>query len=421
MSKSRQMLWLLLLSLLMCGGAWAQNNTNSPYTRYGLGQLADYGSANSRAMGGVAFALRDRFHINSANPASYTAVDSLTFIFDGGVTLQKDNLSNGTIKMNANNSSFDYISMQFRAVPWAGISLGLLPFSNVGYQFGTTMDDEVNADNANTVTYQGEGGLHRIYLGAGFKIFKNLSVGANISYLWGQISRTTSESFASNSAILPFSRAVDVDIKSYLIDLGVQYTHQFSKKHQATVGVVFTPGHDLNNTTTITTQTGNSSLGYTINTRDTVATFGIPTTLGFGVAYQYDGRLTVSADLLLQQWSNRSYMSNEEAYCNRTKIALGAEYFPNPMGRSYLSHVKYRIGAFYSNPYYRVQGVRGADEYGFTAGFGLPIPRTRSYVNLSAQFVRTEGKQANFLNENSFRLCVGVTFNERWFFKRKVD
>ena len=415
------MLWLLLLSLLMCGGAWAQNNTNSPYTRYGLGQLADYGSANSRAMGGVAFALRDRFHINSANPASYTAVDSLTFIFDGGVTLQKDNLSNGTIKMNANNSSFDYISMQFRAVPWAGISLGLLPFSNVGYQFGTTMDDEVNADNANTVTYQGEGGLHRIYLGAGFKIFKNLSVGANISYLWGQISRTTSESFASNSAILPFSRAVDVDIKSYLIDLGVQYTHQFSKKHQATVGVVFTPGHDLNNTTTITTQTGNSSLGYTINTRDTVATFGIPTTLGFGVAYQYDGRLTVSADLLLQQWSNSSYMSNEEAYCNRTKIALGAEYFPNPLGRSYLLHVKYRIGAFYSNPYYRVQGVRGADEYGFTAGFGLPIPRTRSYVNLSAQFVRTEGKQANFLNENSFRLCVGVTFNERWFFKRKVD
>ena len=421
MSKTRQTLWLLLLSLLACGGAWAQNNTNSPYTRYGLGQLADYGSANSRAMGGVAFALRDKFHINSANPASYSAVDSLTFIFDGGVTLQKDNVSNGTLKMNANNSSFDYITMQFRAARWAGISLGLLPYSNVGYQFGTTMTDEVNPDNANTITYQGEGGLHRIYLGAGFKILKNLSVGANISYLWGQITRTTSESFASNSAILPFSRIVDVDIKSYLIDFGVQYTHQFSKKHQATVGVVFTPGHDLNNTSTITTQTGNSSLGYTMSTRDTVATFGVPSTLGFGVAYQYDGRLTVSADLLLQQWSKSSYMNNKDAYCNRMKIALGAEYFPNPMGRSYFSHVKYRMGAFYSNPYYKVQGVRGANEYGVTAGFGLPIPRTRSYVNLSGQFVRTEGKQANFLNENSFRLCVGVTFNERWFFKRKVD
>lgn len=421
MSKTRQTLGLLLFALLACTGAWAQNNTNSPYTRYGLGQLADYGSANSRAMGGVAFALRDKFHINSANPASYSAVDSLTFIFDGGVTLQKDNVSNGTLKMNANNSSFDYITMQFRAARWAGISLGLLPYSNVGYQFGTTMTDEVNPDNANTVTYQGEGGLHRIYLGAGFKILKNLSVGANISYLWGQITRTTSESFASNSAILPFSRIVDVDIKSYLIDFGVQYTHQFSKKHQATVGVVFTPGHDLNNTSTITTQTGNSSLGYTMSTRDTVATFGVPSTLGFGVAYQYDGRLTVSADLLLQQWSKSSYMNNKDAYCNRTKIALGAEYFPNPMGRSYFSHVKYRMGAFYSNPYYKVQGVRGANEYGVTAGFGLPIPRTRSYVNLSGQFVRTEGKQANFLNENSFRLCVGVTFNERWFFKRKVD
>jgi hypothetical protein len=25
------------------------------------------------------------------------------------------------------------------------------------------------------------------------------------------------------------------------------------------------------------------------------------------------------------------------------------------------------------------------------------------------------------INENIFRLTIGVTFNERWFFKRKVD
>ena len=60
-------------------------------------------------------------------------------------------------------------------------------------------------------------------------------------------------------------------------------------------------------------------------------------------------------------------------------------------------------------------------EYGVTAGFGLPIPRTRSVLSLSAQYVRTKGTQAAFLNENTLRICVGVTFNERWFFKRKVD
>ena len=421
MSNIKRTLWLILFVILMCEGTVAQNNTNSPYTRYGIGQLSDYGSANSRAMGGVAFALRDKYQINSANPASYSAVDSLTFIFDGGVTLQKSNLSNGTVKLNANNSSFDYIMMQFRAARWAGISLGLLPYSNVGYQMSSTSKDEVNSSNSSTLTYAGEGGLHQLYLGAGFKILKNLSVGANISYFWGDITRSKSESFASNSSILPYTSQTEVKVKSYKLDFGVQYTHQFDKKHQATLGVVFSPGHDLNNTTTITDQTGNSSLGYVVSSRDSVATSGIPTSFGVGVAYQYDGRLTVSADLLLQQWSNVSYMNNDNAYSNRTKVALGAEYFPNPMGRHYLSHVKYRIGAFYSNPYYKVQGEKGATEYGVTAGFGLPIPRTRSYVNLSGQFVRTEGKQAHFLNENCFRLCVGITFNERWFFKRKVD
>ena len=83
----------------------------------------------------------------------------------------------------------------------------------------------------------------------------------------------------------------------------------------------------------------------------------------------------------------------------------------------FVSCVKYRLGAYYSKPYYKIDGVRAADEYGVTAGFGLPIPRTRSVLSLSAQYVRTKGTQAAFLNENTLRICIGVTFNERWFFK----
>lgn len=114
-------------------------------------------------------------------------------------------------------------------------------------------------------------------------------------------------------------------------------------------------------------------------------------------------------------------MNQEDALCQRGKIAVGAEYLPNPMGRSYLAHVKYRLGAYYSKPYYKIHGERAADEYGLTAGFGLPIPRTRSVLSLSAQYVKIKGTQAAFLDENTFRICIGVTFNERWFFKRKVD
>ncbi len=126
MTRFRQTLLAFVLTMLS-GVVAAQNNTNSPYTRYGYGQLADQGSGNSKGMGGIAYGLRDRYQINFANPASYTAVDSLTFLFDGGITLQNSNLSNGTVKMNAKNSSFDYISMQFRLAKWGAMSIGMLP------------------------------------------------------------------------------------------------------------------------------------------------------------------------------------------------------------------------------------------------------------------------------------------------------
>lgn len=183
----------------------------------------------------------------------------------------------------------------------------------------------------------------------------------------------------------------------------------------------FLRGHDLSNDAYEVTQTGDSNTGATSATRDTIVTCGIPTTFGAGVTYVYDNRLTVGADVMFQNWSKVSYMNNDEAFCDRGRISVGAEYLPNPMGRSYLSHVKYRLGAYYSKPYYKIDGVRAADEYGVTAGFGLPIPRTRSVLSLSAQYVRTKGTQAAFLNENTLRICIGVTFNERWFFKRKVD
>ena len=235
------------------------------------------------------------------------------------------------------------------------------------------------------------------------------------------ITHTRAITFPGNSSTLPLTTITGTSIQSYKLDIGAQYTQVFGKKHEATLGVVFSPGHDLNNDSYVEDRLGNEKTGTTVNNRDTVAAFGSPMSLGVGFSYVYDKRLTVGADFTFQKWSSVTYMNEKNAFCNRTKIAVGAEFLPNPMGRSYLAHVKYRLGAYYSQPYYKINGMRAADEYGVTAGFGLPIPRTRSVLSLSAQYVRTEGKTAAFLNENTLRICVGVTFNERWFFKRKVD
>jgi hypothetical protein len=150
-----------LLLTMVTGMAIAQNNTNSPYTRYGYGDLSDQSFGNSKAMGGIAFGLRDGAQINPLNPASYTAIDSLTFIFEGGVSLQNMNISGGGVKLNAKNSSFDYLAMQFRLHPRVAMSIGLLPFSNVGYSVSES-NEATETSPYSTKSLTGEGGLHQL-------------------------------------------------------------------------------------------------------------------------------------------------------------------------------------------------------------------------------------------------------------------
>lgn len=413
-----------LLLTMVTGMAIAQNNTNSPYTRYGYGDLSDQSFGNSKAMGGIAFGLRDGAQINPLNPASYTAIDSLTFLFEGGVSLQNMNISGSGVKLNAKNSSFDYLAMQFRLHPRIAMSIGLLPFSNVGY---SVSDSKVDNGVSQTRSFTGDGGLHQLYGGIGVKVLKNLSLGVNASYFWGDITRTRTIIYPATSESYSYIQQMGVSISDYKLDFGTQYTLDFNKKHSMTIGAVFSPKHKLNNDYTVTTQVS------TTNSNNLDATLELPNTFGVGFTYNYDKRLTVGADYSLQQWSKTKFGVNTSddavredfnetyTYCNRHKVSVGAEYIPNLMGRSYLSHIKYRLGAYYTTPYYKIGGKEATREYGVTAGFGLPVPRSRSILSISGQFVRVSGQESTFVNENIFRVSIGLTFNERWFFKRRVE
>ena len=413
-----------LLLTMVTGMAIAQNNTNSPYTRYGYGDLSDQSFGNSKAMGGIAFGLRDGAQINPLNPASYTAIDSLTFLFEGGVSLQNMNISGSGVKLNAKNSSFDYLAMQFRLHPRIAMSIGLLPFSNVGY---SVSDSKVDNGVSQTRSFTGDGGLHQLYGGIGVKVLKNLSLGVNASYFWGDITRTRTIIYPATSESYSYIQQMGVSISDYKLDFGTQYTLDFNKKHSMTIGAVFSPKHKLNNDYTVT------STAVSTTTLKPDATFEVPNTFGAGFTYNYDKRLTVGLDYSLQQWSKTKFDVNtsDEAvredfnetytYCDRHKISVGAEYIPNLMGRSYLSHIKYRLGAYYTTPYYKIGGKEATREYGVTAGFGLPVPRSRSILSISGQFVRISGQESAFVNENIFRVSIGLTFNERWFFKRRVE
>ncbi|WP_455671906.1 hypothetical protein [Phocaeicola sp.] len=415
--------------LTFAGLAAAQTSTNSPYTRYGFGQLSDQNFGNSKAMGGIAYGLRNGYQINASNPASYTAIDSLTFLFDAGMTLQNANFKEGSVKTNAKNSSFDYLAMQFRLWKKMGMTVGFLPFSSVGYSLSNTEklteDADGNVTNT-TASYDGDGSLQQVFVGLGYKVFNNLSVGANFSYLYGDITHSVSTAF-SNSSAYRSVRMDQISISDYKLDFGLQYSYKINKKNVVNLGAVYSLGHSMNGTGYKSNSTyayNSTNGGYTMQSQsvDTLKNaFSLPHTFGVGLTYVYDNRLTVGVDYTLQKWQDTKFYNEKSYFCDRSKIAVGAEYIPDFFSHNYLKRIRYRVGAYYSDPYAKVDGKDGAREYGVSAGFGLPIFQSKSILNISGQYVKVSPKVTGMLEENYLKINIGLTFNERWFMKWKVN
>ena len=89
---------LMLANMTLC---FAQSGTNSPYSQYGFGVLSEQSSGFNRGMNGVGLGFREHNQVNNLNPASYSSIDSLTFIFDAGVSGQITNFSENGKKKNA--------------------------------------------------------------------------------------------------------------------------------------------------------------------------------------------------------------------------------------------------------------------------------------------------------------------------------
>ena len=407
-----------LLGVVFMAGtftAMAQSNTNSPYTRFGLGELSDRAFTHNAAMGGVGYGLRNNTQINLMNPASISAVDSLSFMFDVGMSFKSSNFAEDGIRNNAKNSSFDYLAMQFRLHPRLGIAVGFTPYSSVGYNFTTTTTNATN-------TFTGDGGFQQITAGLGFKILDNLSIGAEVGYLYGSIDYQT--------LVQPNGTSTDYTVKyqnikvnSYVANFGLQYTQALTKKDQLTLGLAYGLGHTLNSTNTQgTTRTDYSTETQTNETSEKDG-FSTPHTFGVGLTYTHNQNWTVSADYSLQKWSSAKYNDSKEMYKDIHKIAAGAEYVPNSLGHSYLKRMRYRVGGYYNTSYLKTATGNGPKEYGISAGLGLPLflYQRNTFLNITGQYVRVQPSSSAMLSENRFVIKLGLTFNEHWFMKWKVN
>ena len=221
--------------------AAAQNSVNSPYSRLGYGILSDNVTSAQRGMGGVGYAMNSGRQINVMNPASYAAIDTLTFLFDmGGNLRQTWSTEPGAGKNGANvtgkdlGGGLDYITMQFPLGKYMGGSAGLLPYSQVGYSFG-----DIVGEDKGTSSREGSGGINLLYVGVAGKPFKGFTVGANISYMFGNILNDNYVTTAAGEQSL-FERVLKVT--DYKLDFGVQYSYRINPRHRLTAGVVYSPG-----------------------------------------------------------------------------------------------------------------------------------------------------------------------------------
>lgn len=400
---------------------WAENGMNSPYTRYGFGQLSTLEVGANKGMSGTGIGLQNNSQINLLNPASYASVDTLTFLMDIGVSLHNTNFAEGDVKMNARNTTFDYLAMQFRLMPNLGMTIGIMPFSNIGYNFSNTqiIRDDEDGLISTTNRYYGNGGLRQVITGLGWRPFKYFSVGANFSYLYGEVYHYVYNQY-NESSISTRTKQYLADISTYKADFGAQYQAHFGKS-RVTLGATYQLGHSIDNDTYIIDMIGTNSI---ITSSDTLRStpMSVPSGYGIGLSYTYDNRLTVAADYSVQQYGVTEFFGMKGADSQR--ISVGVEYIPESITRNLFRRARYRVGFHISTAHYYVGEQLGPTEYGATVGIGLPIMNkwgSKSIVNISGQAVHVRPNAPGMITENYLRLSIGLSLNESWFDKWKVQ
>jgi len=419
---------LLVLSLLIFAQfANSQNNTNSPYTRFGYGDISDNNNGEQKAMGGVSIGSRSSSSINTVNPASYSSVDSMTFMFDIGSAALLSRFKDGNGSTSKFNANLEYITMQFPLSKTMGFSAGVLPYSFSGYDF---RKDSVILNNTNTSAFDsinttrsfiGSGGFTQVYTGLSIKLLKHLSLGVNAYYMFGNIYNYRDLSFNSmttntiSSANYPESTQSNyITAHNFRFRFGAQYFTSVANKHDLTIGLIY------ENKTALSSKYTQMNTGVLSDTTTTNPGFQLPTIYGVGINYCYNRKLTIGIDYSMQEWKNAQYFGKTDSLNNRSKLAIGIEYQPNYNGRKFSDRVRYRAGFNITDPYYNL-GTSQPKNYSLTCGLGLPLynraNNTISMLNASIEYGKIG---SSVLSEEYFKFNFNITFNEHWFMKRKL-
>lgn len=442
----------LAVLLWLCLGTWTQAQTptdNSPYSRYGLGDMVSPYFGALDGLGGISNAYNRPSSINLGNPASlgfinttafevglYTDISWLNSGDDRG-RYADGNLSHMALGFPLQNSINRLTKIKKSPFNW-GSAFGLIPYSRVGY----SVETENSLPNIDTVRfqYEGSGGLYQLFVSNGVS-YRNTSIGATFGYLFGNITQERRSIFVSTDNAFTNLLTRETNMTGWVYNLGIQ--HQFilnnpdeekivngamarRNKTRLTLGATFNNDTEINTAVRTLDRRYNGFYGFDtiVNNANLTAPTTLPMRIGMGVSIEKDDHWLLGIDYSMTRWSNYQNDLKPDSLANTFRIGFGAEYTPDANAyNKYFKRVAYRVGGYYElDP--RVIDGEQISIIALTAGMGLPItlPKkgTVGHANISIEGGRLGYNTA--IGETYFKTRVAFTLNDNsWFYKRQFN
>ncbi len=425
--------------------SFAQSATVSPYSVYGLGDLQNQNGVQSFSMGQTGIALHNDtltpYFINLKNPASYAYNHVTTYeagLLNNNVLLTTEGQSHFN-----NNTYFGYFAIAFPISKSFGGSFGLRPMTSLGYNINTTtnidsIDKNGNSTPIGTTTnqYVGSGGVNQLHFGLAYspKFLRNLSIGANLSFLFGYLDYTQNVVYDPSMLAINSQTAENINIHGFTQDYGIMYTLGKTRNSawQAVIGGTFTAGGNL------FADYNMLAVGYTPGSPqsniDTIQDSGasgkikLPMSFGGGLTIikrdkDNNNQWMFSFDYVFQKWSEYSLLGQSGNLSDSRQYEFGAQFIPHK-NTTFFNRIHYRFGLSLNQTYLNINNTQ-VNDYCISLGVGIPIgpayaPPISSQLgvlNIGMQFGQLGTTSNDLLKEQYAKFLIAFTFNSRWFQK----
>ena len=428
---------ILLLSAFLIIGVTlsAQDGTYgaySPYSIYGIGDLSKEGTAFNKSMGGTGIAARNRRVINYLNPAAVTARDSLSFMADFGLTSSNTVYKQGDIKSAHNTFNIYDFVMSFPIYRSSAFMVGITPFSDMGYDFSSYETDPNIIGNTGNITYDsyGTGSVYQLFVGAGVTFWKQLSLGAEMIYYFGNLDKVTNMDY-ENSSYRSVNSGSELTVRGVTGKFGLQYEQKLGGDVSMIIGATYRMGTNMKGYATNYRYANQSSVTDTLKFNvDTLASAGMRfgDEIGIGISVKGGERWAAEFNYVRSDWRNSGFdtapgfsVIGDSKFTSTVSQSFraGFEFVPNRNDiRYYYKKCAYRAGLYYDQAYYKLDG-HNVNSMGITLGVTLPVFRLYNGISLGVDLGQRASTRNNMIRERYATFNIGFNIHDIWF--RKVQ